>query len=390
MKTIAIIQARMQSSRLPGKVLLELNGKPVLGNIFDRVSKCKNINNIVIATSIEKSDDEIEAFCKKENIDCFRGSQNNVLERFYLCSFKYGADVIVRLTGDNALVDPDILNEGLGYFYDVFPDYLFYKRRLPLGMAVEIFRKEALEKAYYETDDIECKEHVTPYMRRNPQAFQTINYEDTTDMDYSDIRFTIDSELDFEFVGNLYRCFNNNTFSLGETLQVLEDHPEWRAINAGVVQKRVTYHAGTYLREAVLKDCKMLLEWANDPVVRKNSFSVNQITREDHEIWFDNILKDPNEKLLIFMDEDVPIGQVRLECRDGRGLIHYSIVSRYRGKGFGNEIIKEIIDYAKKNCDEISVLLARVKEENLRSKKVFLANGFSKEEDIYKLTLTKQ
>ena len=241
MSIVAIIQARMSSTRLPHKVLMKLGEKPVLGNIVDRIYESKMVNKIVVATSTEPTDNEIEVFCKREGIECFRGSLENVLERFFFCAKKYNAETIVRLTGDNALVDPSILDEGLQIFHSVMPDYLWYKKRLPIGMVFEIFRASALEQAYKEATDDECKEHVTPYIRMNPQIFNVVNYIDEQDADHSDLRFTLDSLEDYEFIKKIYESFTNNKFSYQDILDVLDEHPEWKQINAKVQQKTIKY-----------------------------------------------------------------------------------------------------------------------------------------------------
>ena len=140
-KIVGIIQARMDSSRLQGKVLMPLNGKPVLGNIIDRAKCSLRLSDLVVATSIEKTDIPILEYCIQNNINCFRGSLNNVLERFYQCAKSYQADIIVRMTGDNVFIDREIIDAGIQCFLEQSPqyDYIKYKEKLPLGMAVEIF-----------------------------------------------------------------------------------------------------------------------------------------------------------------------------------------------------------------------------------------------------------
>lgn len=241
MKTVAIIQARASSTRLPGKVLMELGNKPMLINIVDRVRRSKKVDEIVVATSNESSDDIIVGLLSVNGIPIFRGSLNNVLERFYLCAKKYSADVVIRLTADNALVDPKIIDEAVTTFLNRNADYVYYKRSLPLGMCVEVFSFESLEKSYNDTSNGECLEHVTPYIRNNPELFKVMNYSDESDIDYSDLRFTIDTPQDFEFVSKIYDYFDYNSFSYEDIIVLLKHHPEWKLINQGIEQKIVQY-----------------------------------------------------------------------------------------------------------------------------------------------------
>ena len=241
MKTAAIIQARMSSTRLPGKIMLDLKGKPVLQNIAERVRTAKNIDDIIIATSAEASDDIVENFCVKAGIKVFRGSLNNVLERYYKCALRESADVIVRLTADNALIDGNIINEAVNVFSRGGIDYLSYKKGLPLGMHVEVFSFDALERSYREAKDPECLEHVTPYMIKNPEKFRVLFFRDEKDPDNSSMRFTMDTPEDYEFVKRVYDSFGSNIFSYGEILRVLSSHKELLKINQNIQQKALSY-----------------------------------------------------------------------------------------------------------------------------------------------------
>ena len=241
MKTAAIIQARMSSTRLPGKIMLPLKGKPVLQNIAERVSTAKNIDDVIIATSAETSDDIVENFCVKAGIKVFRGSLNNVLERYYKCALSETADIIARLTADNALIDGNIIDEAVNVFSGGGIDYLSYKEGLPLGMHVEIFSFPALEKSYHEAKDPECLEHVTPYMIKNPDKFRVMFFADDKDTDNSSMRFTMDTPEDYEFVKRVYDSFGTNIFSYGEILKVLSEHKEFLAVNQNIHQKTLHY-----------------------------------------------------------------------------------------------------------------------------------------------------
>lgn len=243
MRIIAIIQARMESTRLPGKVLIDLCGKSVLEHIVTRARKSKYINEVVVATSTNNADDAIEEFTKANNIQYYRGSQENVLERFYKCAKQYNPDIIVRLTGDNTLIDYQIIDEGIEYFIEKKnSDYIYYREGLPVGVAVEIFRFSALERAFMEADDSECLEHVTPYIYRNPEKFNSERVK-VKGEDYSSLRWTLDTESDFELVSEIYNAvyLQNPQFSFYDILEEYKKHPEWIEINSKIEQVKVKY-----------------------------------------------------------------------------------------------------------------------------------------------------
>ena len=171
---IAIIQARMGSTRLPGKVLKRIDGRPMLSYLLDRVLKSTKIDKVIIATSILAIDDPIEDHCKEYGVDCFRGSENDVLSRYYECAKKYNADVIVRLTADCPLADPNVIDDVIKIFECNNVDYCANTvpvSTFPDGTDVEVFSMNALEKAFNEVKDPHFREHVTF------QFWQTDNYK---------------------------------------------------------------------------------------------------------------------------------------------------------------------------------------------------------------------
>ncbi len=242
MGIIAIIQARMGSTRFPNKVLTELCGKPMLWHIVNRVRQSEFVSDVVIATSVEQADDAVEQMAKENNILCWRGSQNNVLERFYDCATKYQADIVLRLTGDNALVDAGLIDMGITYFRENNFDYVYYREGLPLGMAVEIFTYAALKQAYENAEDAQCLEHVTPYLYKNPELFQC-KHVPCVGEDYSHLRWTMDTKQDKELVMDIYENLydKNQYFSFEDILKEYASHPQWLHMNEDVEQKKVTY-----------------------------------------------------------------------------------------------------------------------------------------------------
>lgn len=242
---LAILQARMSSSRLPGKVLKEIMGKPMLELQIERILRSKQIDKLVVATSDCKEDDAIESLCKKLLLDCYRGSLNNVLDRFYNAALQYIPNHIVRLTGDCPLTDPEVIDDLIRFYLDGDYDYAnnCSNPMLPDGLDAEIFSFAALKKAWEVPTNSLQQEHVTLYFEDNPQIFQTAVL--TYHYDHSHLRWTVDEPQDFEFVQLVYQKLypKNTEFSFKDVLKLIEDQPELTLINAeiarneGMIQK---------------------------------------------------------------------------------------------------------------------------------------------------------
>ncbi len=243
-KITAIIQARMESTRLPGKVLKSICGVPILKHIVNRVSMSEMVDSIIVATSQNQADDVIEEFCVNNKILYFRGSQENVLQRFVDCANKYKSDIIIRLTGDNALIDSEIIDSGIKEFQcEGKVDYLYYKEGLPIGMAIEIFKYSALARAYKEAKDSECLEHVTPYLYKNPDKF-IVKRSCCNNNDYSNLRWTIDTRSDFILVSNIYNVLYQqygDKFHYNDIIKEYKKHKEWYRINDEINQVKIYY-----------------------------------------------------------------------------------------------------------------------------------------------------
>ncbi len=189
---VAIIQARMGSTRLPGKVLRELHGQPMLGHMLDRVEQATCLDQVIVATTIRVEDDAIIDFCEGR-VETFRGSSEHVLSRYHGAAQEAGAGVVVRLTGDNPLIDPEVIDRVVTRFAEVEADYVSntLERAFLRGMDVEVFSFEALARAAKEATDPYDHEHVTPYFYRNPTKFRLHSYH---------LRLTVDTEEDFRVV----------------------------------------------------------------------------------------------------------------------------------------------------------------------------------------------
>lgn len=245
MNIICIIQARTGSTRLAGKVLKKICGKTVLEHDIDRIKKVKNINNIVIATTTLEQDDIIVEETKRLGIDYFRGSEEDVLSRYYYAAKENNADVVVRVTSDCPLIDSEVTEEVIQYFLDNINKYDYVSntidRTYPRGLDTEVFSFESLEKAFQEAKSLRDREHVTPYIWDNPNIFRLAQFKNN--IDNSNLRWTLDTIEDFELIKCIYELLfpinNTNDFNMRDILKLYDIYPELKEINKNVEQKKV-------------------------------------------------------------------------------------------------------------------------------------------------------
>jgi spore coat polysaccharide biosynthesis protein SpsF len=231
---IAIIQARLGSTRLPRKVLLEIMERPLLSYMIERVKKATHIDKIVIATTTNKIDNDIETLCSVENIACFRGNENDVLDRYYKCALKYEAKTVVRLTSDCPLIDPNLIDDVVNHFqknknYDYVANTAPPPGTYPDGMDVEVFSYEALEKAWHLAKKKSEREHVTFFFWKNPDLFDTFRYDHTSD--YSRYRLTIDYYEDFMLIEKIINHFKHLNYTMDAIIAYLEKNDELLKLN---------------------------------------------------------------------------------------------------------------------------------------------------------------
>jgi len=239
---IAIVQARMGSTRLPGKVLLDLAGKPMLVRDMERIQRAKKIDDVVIATTIKPADDKIISLCRDYGWNFFRGSENDLLDRYFQAAREHHAKTIVRITSDCPLIEPSIVDQLIEKFSALDPniDYvsnIFPLRTYPRGLDTEVMNFSALERCWKEETNLAYREHVTPYIYHNPDKFRIS--EVNNERDLSSMRWTVDTLEDFEFVGQIYHHFGENVFSWIDILDLLQKHPELLEINKEITQKAI-------------------------------------------------------------------------------------------------------------------------------------------------------
>jgi spore coat polysaccharide biosynthesis protein SpsF len=260
---VGIIQARMGASRLPGKVLLDIEGEPMLVRVVERTKRAKSLTEILVATSLEKADDPIEQLCTAKGFICYRGSQQDVLDRYYQAARAYSADVIVRITADCPVIDPLVIDQTVAAFWGYGkkmitetdglvevgspteisspPKWDFaanrlpppWQRTFPIGLDTEVSTFSALERAWEEATQAHQREHVMPYLYENENLFRILLVNHAPD--YGHLRWTVDTAQDLELIREIYSRFEGrDDFSWIEVLELFRQEPDLAEINRGV------------------------------------------------------------------------------------------------------------------------------------------------------------
>jgi len=234
---LAILQARVSSSRLPGKVLKPILGRPMLERQLERVARAELIDRLIVATSGQPEDDAIADLCRYAAFECFRGSLIDVLDRYYQASRRYRPDTVVRLTGDCPLADPDVIDLGIRFFLENRFDYAgnCVERTYPIGLDAEVFRFACLEQAWRAARLPSEREHVTPFIKNHPEKFSIGHFKN--DRDLSSHRWTVDEPADYEFVKAVYEALypTNPRFTTDDILRLLAERPKLTKINYHII-----------------------------------------------------------------------------------------------------------------------------------------------------------
>ena len=237
---LAILQARMSSTRLPGKVLKPIMGQPMLELQIERVSRCKGLDRIIVATSTHDEDSAIVQLCKGLGIGFYRGDLNNVLDRYYRAARQFGADHVVRITGDCPLIDPVFIDRLIAFYMARGSDYASNCRppTLPDGLDAEIFSFAALEQAWNEATDPFELEHVMSFILKHPERFSISNFQHKENL--SHLRWTVDEPEDFDMVSQIYEALypKKPRFGTEDVLGFLKKHPDLTMLNERHKQKR--------------------------------------------------------------------------------------------------------------------------------------------------------
>ncbi|MGO9114470.1 MAG: cytidylyltransferase domain-containing protein [Thermoguttaceae bacterium] len=240
MNIVAIVQARMGSTRLPGKAFLDLAGEPMLARVMARCQRAKTLKRTIVATTTEPADDVLCDLCTARGWPFYRGSQDDVLDRYYQTAKLHDVDVVVRITSDCPVIDPDVIDLTVDELLRLQPDCDYVSngdppRPFPRGLDVEAFRFQALKRTWREAREAAFREHVTLYIHRHPEAFRMAAV--LADRDYSDQRWTVDTPEDRALILKLFEHFGHDRFGWRDILVALSEHPEWREINRHIQQK---------------------------------------------------------------------------------------------------------------------------------------------------------
>ncbi|OPX88180.1 MAG: 3-deoxy-manno-octulosonate cytidylyltransferase [Pelotomaculum sp. PtaB.Bin104] len=242
-KMVVIIQARMGSTRLPGKVMKDLFGKSVLAHVIERVNQIKSIDDIIIATTTSERDDIVEQEAVNQGVKVFRGSEEDVLDRYYHAAKKYNARSVVRITSDCPLIDPFISDEIINYFQEHEYDLVtnaggdLTQRTYPRGLDTEVFSMQMLEEAFNKASEGYQREHVTPYIYEHSKKI----YYYKNSCDYSRFRWTLDTEEDFMLIREVYKHLykGKHDFYFKDIIKLFDQYPELIKINENVKQKSI-------------------------------------------------------------------------------------------------------------------------------------------------------
>ncbi|MBI1829452.1 MAG: glycosyltransferase family protein [Thaumarchaeota archaeon] len=241
----AIIQARMGSTRLPGKVMMLVKNKPLLYYVINQVKHSTKLSEVIVATTELKEDDQIVNYVSSLGVNVFRGNAEDVLDRYYWCAKKYSADIIVRITSDCPLIDPEIIDKSIDEFKKNNLDYfsninkkengnwIYHQSGYPLGFAVEVFTFDILEKCWKNAKKPSEREHVTQYILNNPDLFKIGNMENSEDL--SDMRLTVDHKTDLDLVKIIIDNFQKDkVFKMNKISSFLNQNPKLKQINANI------------------------------------------------------------------------------------------------------------------------------------------------------------
>ena len=239
-RTVAIIQARTGSTRLPAKVLLPLLGEPMLTRVVRRVARASLLDGVVVATTTAASDDVIARLARSEGWSVERGSEDDLLDRYVVAARAHDADVIVRITSDCPLVDPEVIDRTVGAFRAGDLDYAsntLQPLTYPRGLDVEVVARDAFERAWRDDRDPAWREHATPYIYRHPEQFRLARV--AADDDNHDLRWTVDTPQDYALVERIYKAFGRDDFTWREALALVEANPSCASLNRHVIQRLV-------------------------------------------------------------------------------------------------------------------------------------------------------
>lgn len=243
MKAAAIIQVRISSTRLHSKAMLDLRARPMIFHVIEHAKSIEGINTVILATGAGEENLPLLEVASQCGIDFYAGSEDDVLERYYLASADIDCDYVIRITGDNPLTDHRSASEALKYAYETGADHCTTSG-IPTGTGVEIIKKTALAKAYREGKEPHHREHVTPYIKEHPELFKIMKYQSTLSNPFPELRLTVDTSEDFKLIKTIYdKLYSGKPVELSEVIKFISENPDLRFINSNIEQRPMTHYS---------------------------------------------------------------------------------------------------------------------------------------------------
>jgi spore coat polysaccharide biosynthesis protein SpsF len=364
--SLCVVQARTGSTRLPGKVLQELSGRPLLRFMLDRLSDLR-VDELVVATSTLERDDAVAEIARDAGRPVVRGSETDVLDRFAAALAAHPADHVARLTADCPLADPVLVESVLARHLDRGADYTsnVFPRTFPRGLDCEVVTADALRTAHAEAVDPVEREHVTPFLYRRPERFALANMRNDTPLGREG--WTVDTADDLAFVRKIVASMSDGT--------VASDAFSWREAWRAVGPRDVDDPGAVILVPAGREHSAFFLSCRNDTDAVQHSRSRRPVGREEHARWFAAKIDDPGVRLRVAIARGEPVGTARVDVRAGVGEVGFAVAPTFRGQGLGTAILNALV--ADVAADpQVVTLTAAVHVGNTPSMRAFARVGF--------------
>ncbi len=360
-RTTCVIQARAGSTRLPGKVLAPIGGRPMLELLLHRVASLA-VDSLVVATTVYDRDDAVAEIAERCGVPVVRGPEHDVLARFVQALDAHPASTVVRLTADCPLTDPRIVEaviarhheRGAAYTSNVLP------RTFPKGLDVEVVHADALRAANDEATDTREREHVTPFVYRRPERFELANLRSGRRL--GNERWTVDTADDLEWVRRAFDAVDRVDAT-------------WLQILAAVGPHAVSEPGALTLRPAESADAGRVLGWRNDAESVRQSGSGRAVDSIDHARWYARVVDDPAHRIWIGEVEGVAVGMVRVDVVTGVGTVSIVVAPEARGRGHASALLGALSEEIQADC-QVGALVAHVRPENRASRRAFSAAGY--------------
>jgi spore coat polysaccharide biosynthesis protein SpsF len=360
---LCVVQARTGSTRLPGKVIQDLAGRPMLRFMLDRLRDLDGVT-VAVATSDLERDDIIEDVARMAGFGVVRGPEADVLARFAAAADAHpAAEHIVRLTADCPLTDPALVRTVIDRHRHTSADYTsnVFPRTFPKGLDVEVVTRAALYVAHAEATDPAEREHVTPFLYRRPERFLLANVRNEEPLGHE--WWTVDTAADLEFVRELVSRMGSHRFS-------------WQDAFARIGPRAVPAPGEVVLDPAGRDDCEFVLACRSDEDAVRWSRSGRAIGFDEHHAWYERALEDPAIRLRIARLDGVAVGTVRVDVNDGIGEVGIALATEHRGRGLGRALLEALVADCQAD-PQLLALDATVNAENVPSVRSFEAAGFT-------------